>query len=473
MGFFALVFALVTFVNHYCYRTFAYDLGINNNAIYDYAHFRWNNCMLMQPEFTNVLSDHFSLYPLLVSPLYWVFGSYTMLVFQWVAILFGGYGIYVYFKRKTDNLYLPPLATAFFFCSYGIISALAFDYHDNVVAAMFVPWFINYFEQKRWGWTAFWFTLILISKENMALWMVFIAIGLALLHYKDKKQLLICLGMAVVAAAYFSLIVKVVIPSLANADRDYNHFRYDALGDNFTEAIITIFTRPLYALELLYTNHGDEPAYNGIKEETLLMVLLSGGWALFFRPQYLVMLLPIFGQKLYSNDYGKWGIIGQYSIEFAPILTIASFMLLISIKKEKLLVPLAILACLVSLISNIWKMDVRVSKWYAPKLTRIYQLNHYQQDFDIPEMNRALTLIPDTAKVSAMTFIVPHLCDRDYIYQYPVVLNASYVVLALDSANTYPMGNVKAMLDTLEAYRHKPGWEVLYDKNQTIIAKRK
>ena len=102
---FGLIFASLSFVNHYNFRTYGWDLGINQNAIFDYAHLRWNDCMIMQPSFKNVLADHFSLYPLIISPLYWIFGSYTMLIFQWAAILFGGLGVFrfVDFISKNKN----------------------------------------------------------------------------------------------------------------------------------------------------------------------------------------------------------------------------------------------------------------------------------------------------------------------------------------------------------------------------------
>src|SRR5215207_5605476 len=100
---FGLIFCSISLVNHYNFRTFAWDLGINNNAIYDYAHFRWNDCMLMQPQYANILGDHFALFPIIVSPLYWIFASYTMLVFQIAAILFGGYGIYCYILFKLSD----------------------------------------------------------------------------------------------------------------------------------------------------------------------------------------------------------------------------------------------------------------------------------------------------------------------------------------------------------------------------------
>lgn len=112
---FGILYSCISFVNHYNFRTYGWDLGINNNAIFDYAHFRWNDCMIMQPSFTNVLSDHFSLYPILVAPFYWIFGTWTMLVFQILAILFGGLGIYKYVRRLSENETLSRIALLHFF----------------------------------------------------------------------------------------------------------------------------------------------------------------------------------------------------------------------------------------------------------------------------------------------------------------------------------------------------------------------
>ena len=114
--FFGGLFASISFVNHYNFRTYGWDLGINQNALFDYAHFKWNDCMIMQPSFDNVLADHFSLYPLLISPLYWVFGSYTMLIFQWAGILFGGLGVYRFVRFISNNKKLATFAVVHFFC---------------------------------------------------------------------------------------------------------------------------------------------------------------------------------------------------------------------------------------------------------------------------------------------------------------------------------------------------------------------
>lgn len=469
-AFFAVIYASITFVNHYVFRTSAYDLGINNNAIYDYAHFRWNDSKLMDVKFDNVLGDHFSLLPIIVSPLYWLFGSYTMLIVQYAGILFGGYGIYKYCKLKTSDTYLPVLAMTHFFAIWGIYSALSFDYHDNVMAAMFVPWLFYYFDKQQWKGVALFFVLILISKENMALWMSFLAPGLGIMYRQNKKMLGAGLLMGAFAAAYFAFIVKIVIPDLSNSDKGYLHFNYDALGSNFSEAFTTIVTRPVYSFKLLFFNHSGNPYWGLIKFETHLMVILAGGWAFLYRPYYLFMLIPVFAQKLYSNDTGKWGINGHYSIEFAPIIALAVFEFLRTNEKKLPVAKMAILVCAVTFASTIWKLDNRWSKYYMAKPARFFTLSHYKQTMiDIPELYRAINIVPDDAKVSAVSFIVPHMAFRDYIYQYPYVFDAEYIVFALDPQNPYPLSTLQQMEDTINAYRHKPNWEVVYDKNSTLI----
>lgn len=471
---FALIFASITFVNHYCFRTYAFDLGINNNAIYDYAHFRWNDCMLMQPKFTNVLSDHFSLIPIIVSPLSWLFGSYTMLVVQWLGLLFGGYGIYIFFKRKTDKPYLPVLAMIHFFSLFCIYESLGFDYHDNMMAAMFVPWFINYFDQQDWKRASLFFLLILITKENMALWMGFLAPALGLLYLKNKKQVKLGFLFGFIGLVYFAIIVGAVIPALANENRTYMHFKYDVLGENYGEAIQTLVTRPGYWIEYLYNNPTGIPELDNLKTDLYIMLLFAGGWALFLRPQYLIMLVPIFAQKVFSNGWEKWGIYYQYSIEFAPILTIAVFDALNRIKKPQPALVLASFIAVIAMASTIIKMEGNKFDWYDIDRERFYSTDHYvQPDFDIKELHKALDIIPANANVSAQAFVVPHLCFRDNIYHYPVVNNADYVVLVTAANNTYKMHSLQAQKDSVEAYRHKPNWEVLYDKNSTLIARRK
>lgn len=174
------MFALISLVNHYCFRTYALDLGLYTNALYDYAHFSGNDSSVFKETTENILADHFDLYLPLFSPLIYLFGTYTLLIVQIVFILIGATGIYRLIEHRFPDSGLKNYALTYFLVFFGIYSALAFDYHSNVVASMLVPWLFLAVDKRQLLKAALLALAILIGKENLSLWMIFI--GLSLIH---------------------------------------------------------------------------------------------------------------------------------------------------------------------------------------------------------------------------------------------------------------------------------------------------
>ena len=466
--FFGGVFASISFINHYNFRTYGWDLGINQNAIFDYAHFRWNDCMIMQPSFDNVLADHFSLYPILISPLYWLFGSYTMLVFQWAAVLFGGLGVYKFVRFISESKKLATIAVVHFFSIWGIYSALSFDYHDNVVAAMFVPWLLYYYRKQQVYKSILFFLLILISKENMALWAGFIALGLSLRHLINKEWSRLKLSgfLALFAFLYFIVILKVLIPELSNTDGVYLHHSFNALGSNFGEVIVNIFKHPIRAIELLFENHSGDSFYDGIKVETHIAIILAGGWALFFYPEYLIMILPILAQKMFNDLPIRWGISDHYSIEFVPIIVLGFYSFLNGLKKRK--TQVAFIALLICMISSIKFMDNRTSEYYKKDNTRFYSAEHWNRHFDVNAVHKVLRTIPDSLRVSAQSPLAPHLAFRDYIYHYPHKGDANCIALLTAEQNKYPFTEAQYQ-DEIKKLLESEEWVIFKQTKDLLV----
>ncbi|MFA6923221.1 MAG: DUF2079 domain-containing protein [Bacteroidales bacterium] len=466
------LFCSISLVNHYNFRTAAWDLGINNNAIFDYAHFRWNNAVIMYPNshFKNVLGDHFSLLPILFSPLYWILGTYTMLIVQILGIVFGGIGIYKLIFDLTKNKVLSDIAIVFFYSVFGIYSALSFDYHDNVMAAMFVPWFFYYVYNNKWKYASIFCLLILISKENMALWMFFICLGAIMLFYKDKGKIKFLSFYAIFSVLYFYFIMK-LIPTISPGENSYRHFEYSVLGKNMLEAIKTCFSKPKYVFNLLFESPLNDPSTFGIKSELHYAVLLSGGIVLLWKPQFLIMLLPIFGQKLFNNDYGKWGVGGHYSIEFVPILTIALFWWINGLNnlKIKTKIIISILFTAICINTSYKLMETQVD-WFSKETIQFYSKPHWKRDFNVEKVYEGLKVIPKDAKVSAQTMLAPHLSFREYIYTYPYVADADYIVLLL-SDGTYPL-NDEEYKKELNKYKESSEWGIIKYDYPLVIFKR-
>jgi len=471
IAFFGILYCLISLVNHYYFRTYAFDLGIINNSIWDYAHFRWNSNTVMQPSFDNILSDHFTLLPILFSPLYWVFGSYTLLVVQIGALLFGGYGIYKLVYLKTENKFLASLATIHFFSFWGIYSALGFDYHDNVIAAALLPMFFYYLECSRWKYVWLYYILILISKENMALWMVFVCLGAAILAIKDTKKRNRLIAMSVLSGIYMICIIKFVIPFLGNADRAYLHFHYSALGTDMKEAFLFIIQSPYDVFMLLF----EDPSGQGAevyKKQLHIAVLLSGGYFLFCRPQYLMMLVPIYAQKLFNDDIGKWGVSYHYCIEFAPVIVIAAYDFISVIKNNYMKYVMALGSLILTIYATYNILENQVIWWQNKDNVQFYKKEHYEnKQLDIAELNKIIKDIPFDAAVSTQSNLVSHLSFRDKIYQFPVIEDASYILLVPAQEGTYPLSK-EDYAGLYGALIRNKEWKIEFQSAHTLLLKR-
>jgi uncharacterized membrane protein len=336
-----------------------------------------------------------------------------------------------------------------------------------VVATMFVPWFLLYFEQKNWRKAILYFVLIIIAKENMALWAVFLGFGVSFkaLLQKDKQTALKGLYFALAAGVYFILVIKVIIPGLATSGRDYLHNSFNALGGNFGEVIVNIIKHPVKTIELLFVNHSGDPLYDGIKVETYLALALAGGFLLVLAPEYLIMIVPILGQKMFNDVPIRWGISVHYSIEFAPVIVIAVYTIIHRLKKYKVAVASVFLAS--TFISSASFLDHRTSEYYNQANSQFYKKAHWKRDFDVAEVNRLLKTIPADARVSAQSCLAPHLAFRDYIFHYPFIGNANYIALLPAEENKYPYDAVtyqKAIDDFIAS-----GKWVVFAKNEAVL----
>jgi uncharacterized membrane protein len=147
--FFFLVFCSISLLNHYYFRSAGLDYGLSNQALYQYAHFKTAIITQSLNDLpTNYLGCHLSFWVPLLSPLYWIFGSYTLLIFQNLMLIFAGIGILKLAKYFKMNEWAMVFVLLQFYTSFAIYSAIAFDYHDNVIGACFLPW-LFYFYQKE------------------------------------------------------------------------------------------------------------------------------------------------------------------------------------------------------------------------------------------------------------------------------------------------------------------------------------
>ena len=334
-----VVYCLISLVNHYLFKTYALDLGLYTHFMYEYAHFRRADLFMLDMAPQSALSAHFDLYLIILSPLVYVFGTYTLLIVQIAAVLLGGWGVYKLIGLYTDDDWLPILATATLFFSFGVIHPFAFDYHSNVLTAMMLPWLLYFIKKRRFWQSSLMVVLFVLGKENLSLWLFFIAIGLMWDYRKDRKTLWYLLAYALFGLAYFLIINMMVMPKIGGEGIS----RYHHLGNNYAEIALQLITHPGEAIRLLFANTSGFEHYDGVKEEFFICALATGLLFTILKPNYFLMLIPLIGQKMLSSYHLFWGVSLQYSVEFMPVLVISSFLVIIKLKLKKCLLNLIFL----------------------------------------------------------------------------------------------------------------------------------
>ncbi len=461
---FAVIYSLVSLVNHYLFRTYAMDLGIYSNALYDYSHFQWNDSGVFKTEPQNLMGDHFDVYLMLYSPFVWIFGSYTLLIFQIISILFGGLGIYRYFK---ENRILAMNAMLFFYSFFGVFTALAFDFHDSVVIAMLVPWLFVFTKERKMKWAAFMVVLLWLGKENSGLWIAFVCFGLSLLNWKEKRWRFFFILAGFASMVYFLIILKLVMPAMT-PDGIYPHFDYTILGGTMTEAVKHLIFHPVDSFQLFISNFRDQLADN-TKSDLFNYLLFSGIALLIFRPAYLLMLIPIFLQKFFHDSINIWGAGFHYCIEFTPILAIGVFEVIGKLKKEGFKRAAGAVIVVLAFIMTVKRIGEPY--FYAPvENIDLLSKEHYKKQYNIKPVYAAFKLIPKDAIVCSQSNLVPHLANRDFCYMYPIIKDAEYVILAKKDTS-YPLSDSMFQVE-IRNFQQSKDWIKLVDNEEVLLIKK-
>lgn len=467
---FLVIFGAISLVNHYLFRTYALDLGMFNQAIR-------NAALFQKPTFTlsptgqemPFLATHFSPIIFLFTPLYYIFGNYTLLIVQIVAVLFGGVGAYFYSKYRMGNdMIIPIIVLIHFFSIWGIYSALTYDFHCNVLGAMLVPWFFLFYERKQYKQAFFTVVMAVLTIETMSVWFAFIITPLAFSNFNRKEFFQVDIPLLSFCILSALIIILFIMPQLQGSNSNLQFDRYLWLGSTPMHAAMNLIKSPTNLLRILFTNTTNDVAYDYIKLEFHIMVLLSGGLLFAINPRFLFMLIPIYLQKLIPNDYNFWGINNQYSIEFVPILSIAAISTISEIKSNYRL-PFAIVLTAVTMVATIYTMENRVSKWYNGINTRFYSKEHYQTEFNIKKINRAIKVADGSKAVSASSRLAPHLKSQR-IYHYPIVKDAEYILISPKS-NTWPLSSID-FKNSIDALNLSKCFRMIYSDNDLLIYKR-
>lgn len=486
-GFFMVIMGLISFPNHYTFRTFGLDLGYSLQVL----HYHSKGVIVPRAlSMTNPNLDeenwrtdsHASPSILTALPFYLIGGAWGLLVHQWLLVGFMAIGMFAYSFQRTQSWQAGLWTMIHFFGMWGVTSFMAWDWHEVITGIAWLPWFFYAIEQRKLWLSILSWLLFIGGKENFALWGIWISLIL-LLVYRHSEQRRLLLYFLAIAGVWFVSGYYLYKGGEGGVSR-LSVYEYLASQDpigvlqgkgekepfSLQKVAKTILLRPQLIWTLLFES--PYPDMVGVKSELHWAVLWSGGWSFWFSPIWLAILVPVYLYKLLFSDPQIWGTLYHYSMEYAAILPIAVLWAVQRWRGTVWFWVALIGSALAAHIMNLSLLDHRYSKWYGPDTHRWYSERHYRSFYCYPKIHEGLKLIPRDAPVSAVSRLVPHIPPREEYYHFPAHKQADYIALLRNDPNPWPLSKAQlyAFIDSVEKL---PSWEKVWDRDQLVIFRRK
>lgn len=359
------------------------------------------------------LLSHFAVH---VSPIYYIYLPFyallpapaTLLVMQ-ALFLFSGIVPLVLLARKFSlSRPVTVLISALYFAYPPMISGCFYDLHENKLLLPILLWLFYFLESKRYPWVYVFSVLVLFVKEDAPIYVAFVA--LYCLVTKPRKRHGISL--LILSVLYFLGVVWY----LETYGDGAMFWRFDNLTGPDATPIDLIKTAVLNpSLVLREMLHEDKLAF-------LFYMLLPLGVLPLVTRRFgrLILLLPMVLMNLMS-DYSYQHNIGyQYTYGVAAMLF---YLLLLNLGdiRGKLRYGLLMFALCATVLLGAMRMSGQV--FYLQRA-----VNYAEDNARITE---CLAMIPEDTSVRASTMFIPHLSQREFLYEIESLKDAEYAVLDL------------------------------------------
>jgi uncharacterized membrane protein len=376
----SILYSLLAVLRHVHFQSGAFDLGIYDQALWQYAHFIFPYNTIKEKF---ILGDHLNLTLPLLSPLYWLWGNVNiLLIFQAVFITFSSIAVYKTAGIRKFSPFVCLCLSFIYSIFWGIQFAVSFDFHPVIIGVALLTWLVYFFEGKKWK--LFWVALILmlLTQENMGIALA--CIGFIYLFRKEHRK----------AAVIF--IIGGLIASLTSVKI------ISLLSPTGYEYFPTFDLNPIH-LFLKYFDSSDKRLvwFYSFSWFSFLPLLSPG--------TILAVLLDLSQYFLPQKQFGHMvtPFLHERAI-LAPIITLGLFDALAFLKKLKLNLTLIVTLLVLSVLFQQFIFHFPLNKLSKP--------DYWKNGTWMNDDEKLFKEIPQGASVAAAQDIVPHLSQRKEVY---------------------------------------------------------
>lgn len=388
------------------YKSFAtpnFDFGIWCNMFYNMKETGLAVATCERDMLLSHFAVHISPVYYLLLPFYWLFPSPLTLQLGQAVVLAAGV-IPVFLLARHFKLSAPQtvLVTALYAFFPAITAGCSFDLHENCFLPLFLLFTFYFYEVKKPISMYVCAILVLSVKEDAAIYLLFFALFLLI----GEKKYLHGSILAAMAIGYFLLCGYLLeTTGMGMMSNRYDNLIYDP-EDGLVGAIKTMLVNPGYLLTQLFSHK------EGVWDKIMYIVymLLPLGMLPFVskKPARWILVAPILINLLTMYSY-------QPRIGFQYHFGVAAFLIYAMLKNlpeidshnvRRTLLSVAAAACLCSYIIVALPLILpRVNTWKEKH-------DYFEEMETFLEEN-----VPDDASLAVSTFLLPHLADRDEIYE--------------------------------------------------------
>jgi uncharacterized membrane protein len=295
-------FIYFTLQRHWHFNSAGYDLGIQDQVIWNTIQGRWFESSI---EVNNYLGDHFQPLVVLLAPIYWVWSSpQVLLVLQTIVLSLGAIPTYRLAKRRLQS---PFFGLAFALCyllypSIGYINR--FDFHWEVTVIPLLLAAIVSADEDRWSFMSLFLFLAMLGKEEIGLTIA--AFGLWIWW---KKRTRIGLVWTFIGTLFSLAALFLIIPAFRQAPSD-TLARYAWLGSTPIVMVQTLFSQP--RMIILHLANRDNLSF--------LVSLFGPVLFLPFFSSLSLVLIPGLAYNLLSASSAQHSVYYQYVAPMIPFV---------------------------------------------------------------------------------------------------------------------------------------------------------
>lgn len=376
----SILYSALSVIRHDHYQSGAFDLGIFDQAVWQYANFLYP-FNTIKDRF--ILGDHFTLTLPLLAPLFSLWDDVRiLLIFQAIWISISSYAIYEIARLRKFSAYVALLLSIMYSIFYGIQAAVFFDFHPVIIGVGLLAWLAYFFEAKKKKLFVITLILMLLTQENMGIALA--CLGMIYLFQKAYRKSAI---LFIVGGLTVSIVLTRVIALLSPIGYQYE----PAISHNLFTITSNFFdsSEKLQVWIYSFTGFG-------------LLPLLSPG-AIF------ATFLDLAQYFITGPEYARmWSPLMHHRAVLAVFLVLGCLDALSLLKKKGVHPSYIITICFL--------LACFFQYFFHHPLNKLVKQSFLYTPSWVLDNDKIVSQVPKNVSVATQQSIVPHLSHRKKIY---------------------------------------------------------